>query len=275
MLYVTKFDGRKQPFEKSKVIRTCLRMHATPEQARKVADKVAKNLYDGISTKKILRMIFTYLKEYKPEIKHQIDLREAISMLRPKPDFELFIAFLLKSEGYEVQHNQIIQGKCIDHEIDAIARKGNETVYVEVKHHFNSHTYTGLDVFLQANSTFEDLKEGYKLGKNRINFNKALVVCNTKISKHAKKYAECRGINHIGWKYPEDRGLEKLIEEKKFYPITFLKILDRANEEKFGNNGIVLLKQLVEIDIEKLQRMTRIPRRKLEKFVERAKQIIS
>jgi transcriptional regulator NrdR family protein len=64
MIFVTKFDGRKQPFDKSKIIRTCLRMHASLEQAKEIADKIEKKIYDGIPTKKILRMIFTYLKKY-------------------------------------------------------------------------------------------------------------------------------------------------------------------------------------------------------------------
>jgi hypothetical protein len=274
MIFVTKFDGRKEPFYKSKVVRTCMRMHATPSQAKAVADKVEREAYDGIPTKEILRMIFTYMKEFKPEIKHQIDLREAISLLRPKPDFEKFIALLLRSEGYEAEHNKILSGGCIEHELDAIAKKNGELVYVEVKHHFNHHAYTGLDVVLEVNSTFEDLKEGYKLGKHSINFTRALVVCNTKISEHAKRYAACKGIGCLGWRYPEERGLEQIIEEKKLYPITFLKGLDKETLTRLGDAGIVLLKQLLECSLEDLRKKTRIPINKLKDLVKNAKEII-
>ncbi len=274
-MYVTKFDGRKQEFQKWKIARTCLRMHATQEQAEKIAEKIESEAYDGITTKQILKTIFRYIKEYIPEIKHEIDLREAISMLRPKPDFEVFVQLLLKELGYEVIPNQMVRGKCVEHEIDAVAKKGDETVLVEVKHHFNHHTYTGVDVCFVAQARLEDLAVGYNLGYNKINFNKVLIVCNTKFSNHALQYAKCKGIDHVGWKAPLEYGLEQIIEEKKLYPITFLKGLDRKNEEMFGDNGIVFLRQLVEKDFDGIQKITRIQRNDLLKFVEKAREILS
>jgi hypothetical protein len=273
-MFVTKADGSKQPFYKDKVIRTCLRMHATEQQARAVADQIEKKVYDGIQTGRILQMIFTYLKEYRPEIAHQIDLREAISLLRPKPDFEIFVLLLLKEFGYIATGSQLVKGKCVEHEIDAVALKDEDVIYVEVKHHFQPHTYTGVSVCLETHAVLEDLMEGFKAGINRINFNKALIVCNTKFSEHALQYAACRKIYYIGWKAPVDRGLEQMIEEKKFYPITFLKDLDRVTEEKFGNAGIVLLKQLVEADASELQKRTKISRDRIEKLAKKAREIL-
>jgi len=274
MVLVTKFDGRKQEFQKRKVIRTCLRMHASPEVAEKIADKIEKEIYEGIPTKKILKLIFKYLREYRPEIRHQKDLREAICLLRPKPDFEEFVNLLLKAYGYEVQPPQIVKGKCIEHEIDGIAKKDGKTFYVEVKHHFNPHTYTGIDVCLEANSILEDFKEGFENGITPIKFDKVLIVCNTKFSEHAKRYAECKNIQLLGWKNPEERGLERLIEEKKLYPITFLKALSFEDEKKFGDAGIVLLKQLTELELEKIHLKTRISRKKLRVYIKKATEIL-
>jgi len=275
MVVVTKFDGRKQEFQKQKIIRTCLRMRATQEQAMEIANRIEKQAYDGIRTKKIIKLIFKYLKEIKPEIGYQIDLREAIALLRPRPDFERFVQLILEAYGYEVIPNLIVRGKCGEHEIDAIAKKGNEVIYVEVKHHFNSHTYTGKDIFLQARATLEDLAEGYKARKNSFNVNKVLVICNTKYSNHAKRYADCRGIEHMGWKDPLEKGLERMIEERKLYPITFLKGLDGKSKERFLNAGIILLKQLVEYNIDNLYKETRIQKKKLENFIEKAREILT
>lgn len=274
MMFVTKSDGRKQPFDKSKVVRTCLSMHATENQARDVANKVEEKVYEGIPTKKILQMIFTFMKEHRPEVAHEIDLREAISLLRPKPDFELFIFHLLKEFGYSVTGSQLVKGKCVEHEIDAVALKDEDVIYVEVKHHFMHHTFTGVSVFLESQAIFEDFIEGFKAGVTRINFNKALVVCNTKFSEHALQYAACKKINYLGWSAPAERGLQQMIEEKKLYPITFLKGLDKNLEEKFGDAGIVLLKQLVECSLDEAWRKTRIQKEKLEKLVKNAKEIL-
>ena len=275
MVYVIKADGRKQIFKKSKVIRTCLRLGATEKEARIVADKVEKEIYDGIKTKKILKLIFKHLKEFKPALKHQIDLRESVCLLRPKPDFELFVARLLEEYGYEVKTNQIIFGKCIEHEIDVIARKGKETIYVEVKHHINPHTFTGLDVFLKTYATFLDLIEGYKKGITKIKFDKAMVVCSTKISEHALKYANCKGILYIAWKVPYGKSLENLIENKKLYPITLLKNLELSEQDKLINANFILLKDLIETDFEKLKEKTKLKRKRLEELINTARKILS
>ena len=274
MVIVTKFDGRKQPLNKGKIIRTCLRMHVTHQQANEIAKRIEKEAYDGISTKEILRKIFSYIKKYRPELKNRKDLRGAIAFLRSKPDFEQFISLLLKEYGYEIETNQIIPGKCVEHEIDVIARKKNEILFVEVKHHFQYHTYTGVSVFLEVQAEFEDLVEGYKTGKHKIKFNKALIVCNTKISEHAKRYAVCRGIRHIAWRYPEEKSLEKMIEEKKLYPITILKSLDMSIQTKLADKGIILLKQLVEMNLDELVKKTRIEKVKIKGLIKKAKELL-
>ncbi len=275
MIWVTKADGTRQPFQREKVIRTCLRMRVSTEAAEAIVDKIEGRVYDGIPTKKILQMIFRYLKSYRPAVRHQIDLREAISMLRSKPDFERFVQLLLREHGYEVTSDQIVRGRCVEHEIDAVASLGGETFLVEVKHHYGHHTYTGLDVFREVRATFEDLTEGYGLGVNSINFTKALVVCNTKSSKQASQYAKCRGIKHIAWKAPPERGLEQLIEEKRLYPITFLKGLDKGTRAKLADNEVLLLKQLIEGKISKLGKRTGIQRKRLIELRKNAKEIIS
>lgn len=275
MIYVTKFDGRKQAFNKQKIMRTCMRMHATPKIAKAIADNIEAHAYDGISTKKIMQMIFAYMRKHRPEVKHITDLRTAISMLRPKPDFELFIAQLLRAHGYKVKSNRMVLGKCIEHEIDAIAEKGKDVLYVEVKHHYKPHTYTGLGVFLEARATFEDLLDGYKTGANKIKFNKAMVISNTKLSSHARRYADCRSIIYIGWKAPVERGLERLIEEKRLHPITFLRDIDPADEIKLGDAGIVTLKQLIELSLDELWKKTKIPKKTLKEFKLKAQKILS
>jgi len=274
-IFVVKADGTKQLFSREKVVRTCLRMDATREVANAVTDKIELKIYDGIETEKILQMIFEQLSKHKPVVKHQIDLRKAISLMRPKPDFERFIQILLKEHRYEVVPNQIIRGKCVEHEVDAVARKNGETYIVEVKHHYNYHTPTGLDVSRIARAVFEDITEGFRLGLNAFNVDRAVIVCNTKFSQHAKRYAECRGIHQIGWSSPPNHGLQFLIKEKKLYPVTYLKDIDTATREKLMSVGIILLKQLTTKNPERLGRETGIPKETLASVIKKARAILS
>jgi IS5 family transposase len=274
-VYVTKFDGTRQQFDKNKIARTCLRMGATKDVAESIAEEIETRIYDGIETKKILQIIFRRLRKHKPAIRHQIDLRKALSLLNPAPDFERFIQLLLSEHGYEVTPNQIMRGRCVEHEVDAVARKNGKTCIVEVKHHYQYHTPTSLDVSRISRAVFEDVTEAYELGLNNLKIDYALIVCNTKLSEHAKRYADCRGIRHIGWSSPPNRDLQTMIEEKKLYPITFLKELNAETRNKLASNGVILLKQLTEKTPKELRKQTGISKEKLGSIVDVARAILS
>ena len=271
--YVIKADGSLEVFDRRKVLKTAFKLGASQKEAEEIARKVESSFQDRIKTKQILKMVFDLLKEYKPYIRHQIDLREAIAMLESKPDFEIFVGKLLEAYGYEVEMNKIVEGKCVEHEIDCIAKKDGKNIYVEVKHHVNAHSKTPLDVFLEVYSTWLDLKEGYKIGKNQIYFHEALVVCNTKLTEHAARFARCRNLKWIAWKSGVF-SLEDLIERKKLYPITFLKNLDSRTQSKLVKARIVFLKELTEKNFEELLKITNLPSRRLKNLISSAREIL-
>jgi hypothetical protein len=275
MFYVSKVDGRREQFDRGKIIATCLRLNATRDIAESVAAKVESNAYDGIPTREITRMIYRFLAEDRPEVRLQFDLRKAISLLRSKPDFEQYIRRLLSECGYKVIGPQIVKGRCVEHEIDAIASMNNETTYVEIKHHIWPHTYTGLDVFLQAQATFEDLTKGYEVGANEYPFRKAMMVCNTKLSNHARIYAECAHVSHIAWKSPPGKSLEGLIKQKKLYPITMDRILDARTEARLADAGVLLLRELAEPQVKELSKKTRLNPNKISRLASRARRIVA
>ncbi len=274
-MFVTKANGAREPFRKSKIIDTCTRMGLKRKEAKAIANEIERRAYDGISTKEILNMIFELARHHKPHFQHRIDLRTAISLLRPKPDFEIFARELLKSAGYQVFPNQKVDGFCVDHEIDGTLVDDEGNVFMlEVKHHVNPHVYTGMDVCLVARAVFEDINRGFETNKNDLKLDGIVILCNTKFSEHATRYANCTGINLIGWDVPEEFNVEKLVEENKLYPITLIKNLGKKDLERFGDAGIVLLKQLVETSFEELRRKTRIHRQTLEWYIKIAKSML-
>ena len=86
---VKKADGSVQLFDREKVVRTCLRMGANRQIAYEVAEKVERRLYDGISTAKILRMIFQFIRRYKPSVGNLFDLRKGLSLMSSKPELSV------------------------------------------------------------------------------------------------------------------------------------------------------------------------------------------
>jgi len=64
------------------------------------------------------------------------------------------------------------------------------------------------------------------------------------MTEHARVYAECVGISHIGWKAPPERGIDKIITEARVYPTTILRSVGREERDALSGAGIVTLQQL-------------------------------
>jgi len=246
-------------------------MGANRRIASDVADEVEARLYDGVPTRKVLQMIFRLLRKREPTVQHFLDLRKGLSLMNSKPEFEKFVQILLAHHGFEVGPNQIIRGKCVEHEVDAIARKDGITYFVEAKHHSNYHAPTGLDESRIARAVLEDVTEGFALGKSDLKIDRAMIVTNTRYSEHAIRYGKCRNILQIGWSSPTALGLQSMIEEKNLYPLSCIKGLNSETKMKLVNSGIVLMKQLVEEEPSKLAGETGISREILKGIIEKAK----
>jgi hypothetical protein len=272
-VFVIKADGTRQLFDREKVVRTCLRMGANRRIAFEVAERVESSLYDGISTSKILQMTFRLLRKHQPATRHLLDLRRGLSLMDSKPEFERFVQILLAHDGFEVAPNRLLTGKCVTHEVDAIARKGGLTYFVEAKHHVNYHTPTGLDESRIARAILEDVTEGFELGRSSLKVDRAMIVTNTRYSEHAMRYGECRNILQIGWSSPVNLSLQNMIEEKKLYPLSCLRGLKRETKTKLVNSGIVLMKQLFEEEPSTLAQKTGVQKETLKQIIEKARTI--
>jgi hypothetical protein len=234
-------------------------MGAEPGEANEVAQQVERRVYEGITTKAILQLIFTYMRKYNPAVGHLVDLRRGISIMDPKPEFEMFVRVLLSNSGFEVTPNQVLRGQCGEHEVDAIAKKDGVTYFVEVKHHFSYHALTGLDESRIAWAILEDVGDALKLGLTHQKIDQAMIITNTRYSEHAVKYGLCKGIVQVGWSSPQFLGLKEMVEASKLYPISCLKGLRYEVRMRLVDAGIVLIKQLLQQDKEDIINRTGLP----------------
>ena len=268
---MTKADGSKQLFDEEKIVRTCLRMGASREDALQIVQKVEGRLYEGISTRKILQMIYSLMRKQKPAVKHLFDLKYGISLMEPKPEFEAFIRILLVHSGFKVEPNTILRGLCGEHEADAIATRDGMTHFVEVKHHNSYHALTGLDESRIARAILEDVTEGYSHGLSSIKIDRAMIVTNTRYSEHAMKYGRCRDILQVGWSSPEFFGLREMVEKHKLYPLSCLRGISAKVRLRLVEAGVVVIKQLLEQDVRYLERKTELPRETILSIMEKAR----
>jgi hypothetical protein len=257
-MIVTKFDRSKEEYNSEKVYYTLLKRGASEEEAATILKEIEKELYNGIKTKEILNLMDKNLKLYVKHKPTRKDLRTAIGLIISAPDFEVFARRLLIAEGYEVQPNQVIQGHCVTHEIDGVAAKNGELCYVETKHHSKTHIYTPFIDTLAAKAKFDDIKQGYSEGKNNFNFDKVIIICNTRLTSHANQYAKCMGIDHIGWKTPPENGVESIIARHNLYPVTILDSLTKKEHQKLSVSGIITLNDLLKKNIKPKISKTRL-----------------
>lgn len=274
MKFVTKIGGDLQPFDRMRVWRTLKNMGLSEEDADRISTEIEEVVPDGVKTTTILKMIKARASAIRPAVAHRTNLRRALALIRPKPDFEEFVRLLLREHGYQVESGCVLAGLCGEHEVDAIARKDGITTFVEVKHHRRHHRMTGLDEGRIARAIVEDLQEGYVSGRCEIAIDDAMIVCNTKLSDHAKRYATCRGIGHIGWDYPEEQNLKTMIQETQSYPITIISSIKPQVATKLANLGLLMAKEIAYGDAAAISRAAGIPLHEVLLIADRARVIL-
>ena len=245
-LKVTKWNGDRQEYDPEKILGTLSRYGVTSGEAEEVLAEIESRLVPGIRTSEILGIMHQRLDELESTGRLKRDLRSALGMMRSAPDFEEYVRLLLCSEGYDVRPNAVIRGRCVKHEIDGVLEREGELVYLETKHHRRRHSYTPFAVSLSAKAKFDDIRRGYEEGLNDYDFSRVLIVCNTRMTEHARVYADCVGIDHVGWKAPPGRGIDAMITEAGVYPVTMLRSVGRGERDALSEAGIVTLQQLTE-----------------------------
>ena len=238
MIYVLKADGNSEPFDKNKVISSIKRARIPPNLQGNILNHVKTKLRDNIPTSEIYHHITEFLESFSPFSRARYGLKQAIMDLGPTGyPFEDFVAGLLKIQGYQTELRQILNGKCVKHEIDIVAQKDNTKSMIECKFHNSIGNHTQVHVSLYTKARFDDLKDMHK-------FDDVWLVTNTRITTDALSYALCNNVKVISWNYPENEGLRDLIEKSKLHPITVLTTLSQNQKQQLLDNHIVLCKNV-------------------------------
>lgn len=266
--HVLKSDGRSVPFNFSKVKSTCMRAGASNKLASQIAKKISEKIYHGITTRQIYRMVLEELGiENQNIVRYRYGLKESIMQMGPAGfPFENYVSSILAAYGFDIKSRRSkVKGACVTHEVDIVATSGDVSKYmIECKFHNFSGIYTGIKEALYTHARFLDLKG---------QFDKEMLVCNTKVSDDAITYANCIGQKILSWRYPDGKGLEKIIEDKGLYPITILG-LSKKELQKLSENHMMMAKDLLDLDSHQLSKQVQIPSHRIEVLQRLAKQII-
>lgn len=190
-------------------------------------------------------MAFDLLKKESHKMAGRYKLKNAIRELGPTGfPFEKLVGKIFENRGYEVKTGVIVQGKCVKHEVDVVARKPGEMLMIECKFHSDYNANSGVQVPLYINSRFLDVKATWeqKYGKN-IRY-RGGVITNTRFSGDAVQYGTCVGMMVMSWDFPAGNGLKYWIDKIGLHPITSLVSLTKAQKQLLLGKGIVLCSEL-------------------------------
>lgn len=269
-IFVVKANGQRVPYDHRKVERTCIRAGASKKLANFVSNKIRDQIHDGMNTREIYRMVLKVLasKEGGQIIKHRYRLKESIMLMGPAGfRFENYVARILQDHGYKIMSLRTeLDGKCVQHEIDIVAHSmdTDKKYMIECKYHNLPGIFTGLKESLYTHARFLDLVT---------QFDGEILVCNTRVSKEVITYSRCIGQEVISWRYPPDKSLEKMIEEKGLYPLTLLPLSDRELSA-FSDNGIMAAKDILAKDPNQLSSKIGMPLERIKKLQNLVTQIV-
>lgn len=245
-IFITKASGESVPFSESKLQNSLQRSGADKEQIEKISTEVRAKLYPGISTKNIYRIAFGLLKHSSKPVAAKYNLKRAIMELGPSGfPFEKFIGEILSFQGYLIKVGDIVEGQCVNHEIDVIAEKGEHHYMIECKYHNRLGTVCDVKIPLYIQARFKDVESAWlKLPGHGTKFHQGWVVTNTRFTSDAIQYGKCAGLKLIGWDYPNENSLRGQIDSLGLYPITCLTSLSKQEKQVLLEKKTVLCKEI-------------------------------
>lgn len=246
-IQVIKGNGEKVLFDSNKLKQALRFSGAGNQDQERIVKEVKSRLYDGISTRQIYKMAFGLLKQESHKIAGRYSLKNAIMEMGPTGyPFEVFVGKIFESMGYQVETGVMIQGSCIQHEVDVVARKPGEMVMIECKFHSDNRTKSSVQVPLYIQSRFLDVRAVWEKEYGADIRYSGGVVTNTRFSEDAEKYGQCAGLMLVSWDYPMDKGLKYWIDKTGLHPVTSLISLSKKNKQQLLEQEIVLCSQLTE-----------------------------
>lgn len=248
---IIKASGKSEEFRIEKLVDSLVRSGAQSDVAYDIARKVEKQISPLSHTKHIFRLAKRFLKQYNHASGMRYTLKRAISALGPSGyPFEKYFARILAAYGYSVELDRIIDGYCVKHEVDVLAKKDNEHHIIECKYHIDGGKPADVKIALYIHSRFEDIRKAYESNKGEEIIKQGWLVTNTRCTTDAIKYAECVGLKIVSWKYPEKESLERMIEDQRLYPVTVLTSAKKDPLRLLLGRDIILAQEISEMDEE-------------------------
>lgn len=267
---VRKSSGIEEDINPDKIRASLIRSGASEDEADEVLEKVLRDIGPLTSTKKIHRLAQKHLRRINRSSGMRYSLKRALFRLGPTGyPFEKYFRSILENQGYDAETGLIMEGRCVKHEVDVFALNERDVCTVECKYHNRPGIKVDVKVAMYVHSRFRDLEAAIAETRPDRQY-RGMLVTNTRFTSDALQYAECNGLEILGWRYPEKGSLEQMIESKRLYPITIVSGIKAGLAERLIQSGIVLLRDLTEMDVGRIAAITGLTDRKADMLKKQA-----
>lgn len=242
--WVKKASGEVVEFDESKLRDSLFNSGASMELIDHINERINAEFKDTTSTRNIYKRAYQILRSSSQKLAGKYKLKNAILELGPTGyPFEQFIGRLLKYQGYEVKVGLTMQGKCLSHEVDIYAKKEDELIIGECKHHSNPSYKSDIKIPLYVHSRYNDIVNGLRQrGESRTP--ECWIFTNTRFTTDSEDYANCYGLSLVAWDSPKKGNLKERIELSGLYPITCLFSLTKKEKQILLEEDVVLCQEL-------------------------------
>ena len=270
---IKKATGQIENFNENKLMNSLVRSGAEPDHAREVVREVVRQIKPHMSTRKIYRLAYRYLKQYNNISVMRYSLKEALLKLGPSGyPFEKYVGELLRNQGYDVKVGIILEGKCVSHEIDVFAENKEKIILVECKYRNNAEGAHDVKTALYVHARHQDLQPKMKKQYPDKEI-KGQLVTNARFTDDAIKFAECSDLQMVSWRYPRKNSLEIMIEKDRLYPVTVLSGLNSHQIHTLIEQDIFLMRDLLKKDSASIRRLLSITDRKASELIHQAHEL--
>ncbi len=240
-VYIRKADGERELFRPDKLRLSLAKAGAKEDVIEEIVRQIKMELVDGTSTEQIYKHAFFLLRKKERPIAARYSLKRAVMDLGPSGfPFEDFLGYIFKAKGFHTKIGTVVNGFCVEHEVDVLAENDTQVLIVEAKFHNDPALKSDLKVALYVEARVEDLMRGPMAEAYKGKQFEGWLVTNTRFTDNAIKYATCKGLHLISWDYPEKGNLYDLVYDFGVHPITSLTTLSQSDKNRLLQRGMVL-----------------------------------
>ncbi|OIO52227.1 hypothetical protein COY93_04335 [Candidatus Uhrbacteria bacterium CG_4_10_14_0_8_um_filter_58_22] len=273
-MLIKKSNGERVTFNPEKIRATIMRAGASDDLADRVLRRVQPKVRDGMATRRLFAIVHKELRRESQHLAQRYNLRTALLRLGPAGfKFEKYVASILNAYEYAASvPEQDYVGLCVRHEVDVVATKGGRSVVIEAKFRNRFADTVTLRDALATWARYNDLRDGAETNRSCPLFDEIWIVTNGTFSDRAMQFGQCRGINMVGWRMGQ--SLAEMVDHTALYPITVIDSLRQWELERFAKNDLLLCREVVTEDPDRLSGRLQLPRSRTRQIWEECRAVV-